>query len=71
MRLIHKMKVTWNTSSRIHLTLDGKSTVCGHVFSGDKKNVSGKLHKNTKKRHCKTCFHEKASFKSDWIEEKC
>ncbi len=65
--LTTSMKVTWKTSQRIHRTLDGVSTVCGHVFAGDSKTVEGELHWK-KKRHCRTCFTEHQHFKADKLK---
>ena len=62
-------KVTWTTSQRIHATIDGKATICGHAFSSGSQNVHsvhGELHKR-KKRHCRTCFVKKPDFKSPWL----
>ena len=63
-----KHKVTWTTSQRIHATIDGKTTICGHDFSnGPGRSVSGQLHKYKRTRHCRTCFVEKPDFKAPWL----
>ena len=62
-----KYKVTWTTSQRIHATIDGKTTICGHVFDGPDRSVHGQLHKYKRKRHCRTCFVEKPDFKAPWL----
>ncbi len=62
-----RYKVTWTTSQRIHATLDGMSTICGHVFLGSSKSVSGHVHKYKRKRHCRTCFVTRSDFKVPWL----
>lgn len=63
------MKVTWITSSRIHFTKDGYSTICGHIFGGENKTVKGELEIDKQKKHCKICFTKHTDFKSNWIKE--
>ena len=60
-------KVTWTTSQRIHATIDGETTICGHVFDGSGKSVHGQLHKYKRKRLCRTCFVKKSDFKASWL----
>jgi hypothetical protein len=54
------MRVTWESSGKIHRTIDGKKTVCGHDLT------KYKPYRTTKKSKCKTCFtqvkHHKEAF---------
>jgi hypothetical protein len=61
------MKVTWTSSGRIHRTVNGLSTVCGHVFAGPGQAVHGELHVH-KKKFCKTCFTAKPHYKLPWLQ---